>query len=135
MIPSVFMTSSALRLTRNGKPDHTGGLLEKKAKSLELLLSFDKSDAGCRPVMSDIHHGLPLRAAFEKPTIAELAEVITEKQSEAVKPTDLCSLVTELESLSDDEISRHPRIGKRINQRKGMEDGRTRRQRNLESGR
>jgi amino acid adenylation domain-containing protein len=50
---------------------------------------------------------LPVRSLFEKPTIAELAEVITEKQSEAENPTDLSSLLGELESLSDDEISLH----------------------------
>jgi acyl carrier protein len=50
---------------------------------------------------------VPVRRLFEKPTIAELADVISETQSEAANPTDLSSLLAELESLSDEEISRH----------------------------
>jgi hypothetical protein len=49
---------------------------------------------------------IPLRALFERPTVAALADLITEKRSAAAAPTDLSSLLAELESLPDDEISR-----------------------------
>ena len=49
---------------------------------------------------------LPLHTLFEKPTIEELAVVITQSQAKKVEQEDLARLVAELEALSD-EAAQH----------------------------
>ncbi len=49
---------------------------------------------------------LPLRSLFEKPTIAELAELINEERSRKMDSADMSRILTELESMSDDEAQR-----------------------------
>jgi hypothetical protein len=46
---------------------------------------------------------LPLRTLFEKPTIEELALVISASQVVGAELKDLCCIFTELEALSDQE--------------------------------
>jgi acyl carrier protein len=45
---------------------------------------------------------LPLRKLFEKPTIAELAELITEERCRKIDSADMSGILTELESMSDE---------------------------------
>jgi len=49
---------------------------------------------------------LPLRILFEKPTIEELAGVITERQAEGAGQENLARMMIELEALSDEEAAR-----------------------------
>ncbi len=46
---------------------------------------------------------LPVRTIFDRPTIADLSTLIVEKRSEIADETLLAQLLTELESLSEDE--------------------------------
>ena len=46
---------------------------------------------------------LPLKALFESPTVAEMAEVITQNQSNKASQTNLERLLSELEAISDEE--------------------------------
>jgi amino acid adenylation domain-containing protein len=46
---------------------------------------------------------LPLRKLFEKPTIAELAELITEESCRNMDSADMSDILTELESMSDEK--------------------------------
>jgi len=48
---------------------------------------------------------LPLRALFEAPTVAELAEVIVQSQLEQASADDLAATWAELSDLSDEEIA------------------------------
>jgi acyl carrier protein len=48
---------------------------------------------------NSLHVELSVRSLFEKPTIEELAGVITER----AEPGDLAAILTEVESLSDEE--------------------------------
>jgi acyl carrier protein len=45
---------------------------------------------------------LPLRRLFEKPTIAELAELISEERCRKMDSADMSGILTELESMSDE---------------------------------
>ena len=49
---------------------------------------------------------LPLQVLFEKPTIEELAAVITERQAEGAGQENLARMMIELEALSDEEAQR-----------------------------
>lgn len=56
---------------------------------------------------------LPLQSLFQSPTIAEMAEVITQSQAKVLDEADLNRILTELESLSEEQaqqvVRRHPR--------------------------
>jgi len=54
-------------------------------------------------VRKSFHVELPLRSLFEKPTIEELAGVITQSQGKGAEQDDLARMLTELEALSDEE--------------------------------
>jgi amino acid adenylation domain-containing protein len=58
-------------------------------------------------VMSRVHAlfetDIPLRTLFEKPTVQELAAVITERQAKPPAEKEVSTILTELESLSDDD--------------------------------
>ncbi|MGH7846680.1 MAG: non-ribosomal peptide synthetase [Candidatus Binatia bacterium] len=56
-------------------------------------------------VREALHVDLPLRALFEKPTVAELAPIITDHQSGSivVKDKDLVTLLAELESMPEEQ--------------------------------
>ena len=49
---------------------------------------------------------LPLRALFEKPTVEQLAVLITQSQAKRAEQDDLARILTEVEALSDDETER-----------------------------
>jgi acyl carrier protein len=49
---------------------------------------------------------LPLQSLFQSPTVAEMAAVIAENQAKKLDETDLHRILTELDSLSDDEARR-----------------------------
>jgi amino acid adenylation domain-containing protein len=49
---------------------------------------------------------LPLRRLFEKPTIAELAELITEERCRKMDSADMSGILTELEAMSDEEAQK-----------------------------
>jgi len=50
------------------------------------------------------HMELPLRALFEVPTAADLAEVIAQGLAEKAEPKRMASMLAELEELSDEEV-------------------------------
>jgi acyl carrier protein len=50
---------------------------------------------------------LPLRSLFEAPTIERMAVVITQNQAKKSGPEDLARMLTELESLSEEEAQQH----------------------------
>lgn len=54
-------------------------------------------------VREAFHIEIPLRILFEKPTIGELAVVITERQAEGAGEGNLARMMTELDALSDEE--------------------------------
>jgi len=54
-------------------------------------------------VSTTFQTALPLRILFEKPTIEELAAVITERQAEGAGQENLARMMIELEALSDEE--------------------------------
>jgi amino acid adenylation domain-containing protein len=57
--------------------------------------------------ISDAFHiELPLRTLFEKPTIEQLALVITERQIEKARQKDLLRILTEVEAFSDEDAQR-----------------------------
>lgn len=47
---------------------------------------------------------LPVQALFQSPTIAEMAEVITQRQAKRLEERDLTRILAELESLSDEQV-------------------------------
>ena len=49
---------------------------------------------------------IPLKALFQSPTVAEMASVITEHQDKRLNDKDLENLLSELESISDEEAVR-----------------------------
>jgi len=49
---------------------------------------------------------VPLRTLFEKPTVEELAVVVTERRAERVAGEEVSSILAEVESLSDEEARR-----------------------------
>ena len=65
--------------------------------------------AATRVVSQVIKHfqvDLPLKSLFESPTVAEMAGVITEHQAKKLGKEELDRILTELESLSDEESQR-----------------------------
>jgi acyl carrier protein len=65
--------------------------------------------AATRIVSQVIKHfqvDLPLKSLFESPTVAEMAIVITEHQEKKLGTEELHRILTELESLSDEEAQR-----------------------------
>lgn len=46
---------------------------------------------------------VPLRAIFEAPTVAGLAEVVTQQSAEASEPEDIARILSEVEGLSEEE--------------------------------
>jgi amino acid adenylation domain-containing protein len=55
---------------------------------------------------------LPLRRLFEKPTVAELGELITEEKSRRMDLADLSTILAQLESMSDEQALK--RVVKKI---------------------
>jgi surfactin family lipopeptide synthetase A len=49
---------------------------------------------------------IPLQSLFQSPTVAEMASVITHYQGKRLQEEDLDRILTELESLSDEEAQR-----------------------------
>jgi hypothetical protein len=49
---------------------------------------------------------LPLQSLFQSPTVAEMALVITEHEGKKLDGNELNRILTELESLSDEEAQR-----------------------------
>jgi acyl carrier protein len=49
---------------------------------------------------------LPVKALFDSPTIAEMAEIITQNQARTAAPQVLERMLGEIEALSDDEAER-----------------------------
>ena len=47
---------------------------------------------------------LPIKSLFESPTVADMAVVITQNQAKNAGPKDLARMLTEVESLSDEEV-------------------------------
>ncbi len=46
---------------------------------------------------------IPLQVLFQSPTIAEMAQVITQSQAQKLDQADLNRILADLESLSDDQ--------------------------------
>jgi acyl-coenzyme A synthetase/AMP-(fatty) acid ligase/acyl carrier protein len=57
-------------------------------------------------VTKTFHLRLPLKALFDSPTVAEMAQVIIETQAELTEQRNLVQALSELESLSDEEAER-----------------------------
>jgi amino acid adenylation domain-containing protein len=54
-------------------------------------------------VFNTFHVEVPVRALFEAPTVADMAEVITQNGAKKAKQEDLTRILAELEALSDEE--------------------------------
>jgi len=57
-------------------------------------------------ILQQLRLDLPLQSLFQSPTVAEIAAIITAHRVETVGGKKLQRLITELESLSDDEAQR-----------------------------
>ena len=57
-------------------------------------------------ILAALHVDLPMRSLFDAPTIAEMAAVIACNQGDKVDRSDLFHVLTEMESLSDEEAQR-----------------------------
>ena len=57
-------------------------------------------------VRDAFHVTLPVRAIFDRQTIEQLSDLVTEKASEAVKGERLMNALRDIETLSDDEARR-----------------------------
>ena len=66
------------------------------------------------------HVEFPLRRIFEKPTIAQLAAIITAEHSRRMEPIDLSSILAELESMSDEQAG-EPLIEQTVGDRTSRE--------------
>jgi len=49
---------------------------------------------------------LPVKALFESPTVADMARVIVENQSQRASQTDLERLLSDIETISEEEAQR-----------------------------
>ena len=54
-------------------------------------------------VIKRFHLELPLQSLFQSPTVAEVATVITQYQGKMLGDEELARILTELESMSDEE--------------------------------
>ena len=57
-------------------------------------------------VIKNFHLELPLQSLFQAPTVAAMSAVITERQGKKLGEKELMRILTELESLTDDEVER-----------------------------
>jgi non-ribosomal peptide synthetase component E (peptide arylation enzyme) len=58
-------------------------------------------------VINTLKIDLPVKSLFESPTVADMAMVITQNQSKKFGEEKLACMLTELESLSDEEARQH----------------------------
>lgn len=49
---------------------------------------------------------LPIKSLFDSPTVADMAMIITQNETKKARPEDLARMLTEVESLSDEEAQR-----------------------------
>jgi len=54
-------------------------------------------------VIKRFHLELPLQSLFQSPSVAEMATVITQYQGKMLGEEELARILTELESMSDEE--------------------------------
>jgi uncharacterized coiled-coil protein SlyX len=57
-------------------------------------------------VRDTFHVALPVRVIFDRQTIEQLSDLVTEKASEAIKGAELMNALRDIESLSDDDARR-----------------------------
>lgn len=59
-------------------------------------------------VIQTFHLELPLKALFDSPTVAEMAEIIVQNQSKKASDEELARMLNEVETLSEEEAQKLP---------------------------